>query len=93
MQWEFSPVVEKLLSEKCNRDIIIAASTKVAVDKTSTPASYISQYKAASEDSIDINIRSLLSVGINASEPVTTSPILEILQARHDVLYARLFNS
>lgn len=27
------------------------------------------------------------------SEPVTTSPILEILQARHDVLYARLFNS
>ena len=26
-------------------------------------------------------------------EPVTTSPILEILQARHDVLYARLFNS
>jgi urease accessory protein UreF len=26
-------------------------------------------------------------------EPATTSPILEILQARHDVLYARLFNS
>lgn len=26
-------------------------------------------------------------------EPVMTSPILEILQARHDVLYARLFNS
>ena len=26
-------------------------------------------------------------------EPVTTSPILEILQARHDVLYVRLFNS
>ena len=26
-------------------------------------------------------------------EPTITSPILEILQARHDVLYARLFNS
>lgn len=26
-------------------------------------------------------------------EPYVTSPILEIVQARHDVLYARLFNS
>jgi urease accessory protein UreF len=26
-------------------------------------------------------------------EPYVTSPILEIIQARHDVLYARLFNS
>ena len=25
--------------------------------------------------------------------PIQTSPILEILQARHDLLYARLFNS
>lgn len=30
---------------------------------------------------------------LHVVEPVTTSPVLEILQARHDVLYARLFNS
>ena len=32
-------------------------------------------------------------IASNDDEPKTTVPILEILQARHDTLYARLFNS
>ena len=96
MQREYSPVVEKLLSTKCNRNMLILASSKFqSLDLTlaPTPTLLVQKYNAVSDNSTDINIRTLLSVGIDVSEPVTTSPILEILQARHDVLYARLFNS
>ena len=96
MQREYSPVVEKLLSTKCNRNMLILAGTKIqSLDATltQTPTLLVQKFNAISDNSTDISIRTLLSVGINALEPVTTSPILEILQARHDVLYARLFNS
>lgn len=92
MQREFSPVVERLLKTKYNKEMIMLASEKVSTVNT-TPTVYVPQYNEASDIAVDIRIKSLMRTGIDASQPVTTSPILEILQARHDVLYARLFNS
>jgi urease accessory protein UreF len=92
MQREYSPVVEKLLSTKYDKEIMMLFSEKVHTVNT-TPTVYVPQLNAASDIAVDDRMKSLMSTGIDASQPVTTSPILEILQARHDVLYARLFNS
>lgn len=51
------------------------------------------------DDNVDIDINDNVDNNSNKndsdhdSSPVTTVPILEILQGRHDLLYARLFNS
>lgn len=92
MQREYSPVVERLLSTKYNKEIMMLASGKVHSVST-TPTVHVPQFNAASDIAVDDKAKSLKCTGIDASQPVTTSPILEILQARHDVLYARLFNS
>lgn len=92
MQREYSPVVERLLSTKYNEEIIMLASEKVHTVNT-PPTVYVPQFNEARDIAVDNKMKSLMSTGIAASQPVTTSPILEILQARHDVLYARLFNS
>lgn len=92
MQREYSPVVERLLSTSHDKGIMMLASRKVHTVNT-TPTVYVPQFNAATDIAVDDKIKSLMCTGIDASQPVTTSPILEILQARHDVLYARLFNS
>jgi UreF len=92
MQREYSPVVERLLSTKYDKEIMMLAGEKVHTVST-TPTVYVPQFNAVTDIAVDDKIKALMSTRIDASQPVTTSPILEILQARHDVLYARLFNS
>ena len=80
------------LESTANIKVMMLASGKVHSVST-TPTVHVPQFNAASDIAVDDKAKSLKCTGIDASQPVTTSPILEILQARHDVLYARLFNS
>jgi urease accessory protein UreF len=87
-QREFSMVVEKLHEnlEYCDGDDSLSA------DFFNSKA-FSERMKDTCDDDITTINDKMIDMTRKLPEPVTTSPILEILQARHDVLYARLFNS
>ena len=80
-QREFSFVIEKMMKSFVNQSGSIASSRNHSGGNVA----------AISELSSDESITGSRKRKI--IEPVMKSPILEIIQARHDVLYARLFSS
>lgn len=89
-QNEFSSITEKVLtsfrpSEGLNMTMGVTTFPLDVKDKTSCSASHASTESTSALESGTAKRQWV--------ESVITSPILELLQARHDVLYARLFNS
>ena len=80
-QREFSFVVEKMMKSFVNQSGSIASS------KNDSGKSIAAISELSSDESITGSRKRKII------EPVMKSPILEIIQARHDVLYARLFSS
>ena len=80
-QREFSFVVEKMMKSFVNQSGSIASS------KNDSGKSMAAISELSSDESITGSRKRKII------EPVMKSPILEIIQARHDVLYARLFSS
>ena len=80
-QKEFSIIVEKLLKKPVENDknLIIGGNC--------------TDHFAERYNHIPDSLANQSGVKGKLVEPVMTSPILELLQARHDILYARLFNS
>jgi urease accessory protein len=100
MQREYAPVAERLI-----HDILSSGGWYNSIEDSSRSTSRCtksghaepqspvpSPATAESADNSDNRIGAD-PVLVPVLVPVTTSPILEILQARHDVLYSRLFSS
>ena len=80
-QREFSFVVEKMLKSFANQSDSIPSSENHNCENGFAISGL------SSNETTRINRKRKII------EPVTKSPILELIQARHDVLYARLFSS
>lgn len=92
-QREYSTIIENLLGIPRGYEVEATGLKKRYLE----PNSVLDILQSAEADNTEQNAnkkRKITSIErLQFLEPVTTSPILEILQARHDVLYARLFNS
>lgn len=89
-QNEFSSIIEKVLTSyrPPERFQMTIGMTTVPNDVKGKPLCSASHTSTQSTSGADSGAAKRQRV-----ESVITSPILELLQARHDVLYARLFNS
>jgi urease accessory protein UreF len=94
-QRECSTIIENLLNKPpryCNSMEVLDQKNRNSEPEPILESSQ-TEISDTSEQNTNRKRKKFSNERLSSLEPVSTSPILEILQARHDVLYARLFNS